>query len=277
MVKIEKLKTIQKRPINVLVYGNPGVGKTTFGATAPRPLFVDLERGAIGKSLEQYDLSVVQVDKISQLGEVYLMAKKGELADFDTIVIDSISEVMKQLQEEYAKTDPKDPNSKKITQNDWGKIISRAENIVRQFVNLPTHHVIFIAKEAEVSTDDETYIRPSVSGKKFPSDLSGYMDIVGRLVSWQVGKSETKRALIVHPDEKFYAKDRFGVLPRNVEPDFTKLYSLVCEGMGWEAGEPKATPDKSVKSKEEPNPYNEVLMPKVDDDEEIPFDAPQED
>jgi hypothetical protein len=38
----------QRKPITACVYGVPGVGKTTFGASAPNPLVCCLERGADG-------------------------------------------------------------------------------------------------------------------------------------------------------------------------------------------------------------------------------------
>lgn len=36
----------QRKPITACIYGVPGVGKTTFGASAPNPLIACLERGA---------------------------------------------------------------------------------------------------------------------------------------------------------------------------------------------------------------------------------------
>lgn len=36
----------QRKPLTVCIYGVPGVGKTTFGASAPNPLVACLERGA---------------------------------------------------------------------------------------------------------------------------------------------------------------------------------------------------------------------------------------
>ncbi len=47
MTLLDRVQTgRQRRPLQVCIYGVPGVGKTTFGASAPNPLIYCLERGA---------------------------------------------------------------------------------------------------------------------------------------------------------------------------------------------------------------------------------------
>ncbi len=38
-------KNAQMKPPRVLLYGPAGIGKTTFGASAPRPIFLPIEDG----------------------------------------------------------------------------------------------------------------------------------------------------------------------------------------------------------------------------------------
>jgi len=72
-------------PLLVLIYGNSGVGKSTFGASAPNPVFVGSERGT-------NNLDVSRAPTPKNFGEV--MQLLNELAndqhDYKTVVLDSL-------------------------------------------------------------------------------------------------------------------------------------------------------------------------------------------
>ncbi len=76
---------IVKKATRVVIFGDPKVGKTTWAASAPKPLFLDLERGS-----EEMNVSrVTNIDSWSNLMWVLrdLIARpKG----FKTIVLDTI-------------------------------------------------------------------------------------------------------------------------------------------------------------------------------------------
>lgn len=75
-----------KRPRRLLVYGTPGVGKTTFAANAPGALFIPVEEGTD-------DLDVARLEQPSSLDEFKerLREVAKEEHDFKTLVIDSTS------------------------------------------------------------------------------------------------------------------------------------------------------------------------------------------
>jgi hypothetical protein len=67
------------------VYGQPGVGKTTFGASAPRPIFLGAERGTEHLNVARFPVPETWLechDAITTLGK--------EKHDFDTLVFDSL-------------------------------------------------------------------------------------------------------------------------------------------------------------------------------------------
>lgn len=82
--KVTKGK-IADSPHVVLIYGPPGVGKSSFGAAAPRPIFMDIEDGT-------EELNVERLPKPKTFGEV--IAQINELTtqthDYRTLVIDSL-------------------------------------------------------------------------------------------------------------------------------------------------------------------------------------------
>jgi hypothetical protein len=76
---------VQPAPRRVLVYGTHGVGKSTFGSMAERPVFIQTEDGLGGIDCERLPLAGHYGDVLSALGELYT-----EPHDYRTIVIDSL-------------------------------------------------------------------------------------------------------------------------------------------------------------------------------------------
>jgi len=75
---------VATRPIRALVYGVEGVGKSTFAAAAPDPLFLDAEQGTLG--LDVARLSVVTwADFLRVLKEL-----KSAQHNYRTIVLDTL-------------------------------------------------------------------------------------------------------------------------------------------------------------------------------------------
>lgn len=76
----------QKMPRRTLVYGNPGVGKSTFAAGATKPLFIPVEDGID-------DLNVDRVGKIQSYDELIQVLRDvaTDEHDYQTLVVDSLS------------------------------------------------------------------------------------------------------------------------------------------------------------------------------------------
>lgn len=75
----------QERPLRVIVYGVEGVGKTTFGAEAPRPIFLCAEDGTSHLDVARFPSPRSWTETIEAVREL-LRAEH----DFKTLVIDSL-------------------------------------------------------------------------------------------------------------------------------------------------------------------------------------------
>jgi hypothetical protein len=81
--KMISTDTAMQPPV-IVVYGTPGIGKTTFATSAPEPLVIDLEGGA-----KYFDVPKAHPDNHKQLIEL-LDALIKEDHQFKTIVLDSL-------------------------------------------------------------------------------------------------------------------------------------------------------------------------------------------
>ena len=73
-----------KKPPRALVYGTPGVGKSTLAAAAPSPIFIQTEDGLDEINCQRFPMAESYEDVVAQLREL-----ATEQHDFETVVIDS--------------------------------------------------------------------------------------------------------------------------------------------------------------------------------------------
>ena len=76
------IKGKRQSPWYAILYGAPGVGKTTLASLAPDPVFLDLERGT-----DLLDVSRVTLDDTTLSGALNHLIE----AEFSTLVIDSLT------------------------------------------------------------------------------------------------------------------------------------------------------------------------------------------
>lgn len=83
------LSTIQRGraqlPRRVLLYGVHGVGKSTFGAMAEKPIFIQTEEGINDLEVDRFPLATRYGDVLNALSALYT-----EEHDYQTVVIDSL-------------------------------------------------------------------------------------------------------------------------------------------------------------------------------------------
>ncbi len=224
--------------INMLVYGNPGAGKTVLAGSADdvpemRPvLFIDIEGGTFSLRERNPEIDVVRVQNWRDMAKVYTELYNGEHG-YRTVVLDSLTEIqkfsmydiMRQLLKDHPDRDPEVPGMR-----EWGKNIEQIRRLVRGFRDLPVN-TIFTALAAS-DKDNKTGMvvtRPSLSGK-LAMEVGGFVDIVGYLYT-KVVDDGIRRLLLTLGTERQVAKDRSDKLPPIVEdPSMTDLHKHIFGG-----------------------------------------------
>ncbi|MBQ7600638.1 MAG: ATP-binding protein, partial [Lachnospiraceae bacterium] len=74
----------ENRPPRIMIYGSEGVGKSTFAASAPNPVFIQTEDGLGELDCRKFPLAHSLAEVLAQL-----TALRDEQHDVQTVVVDS--------------------------------------------------------------------------------------------------------------------------------------------------------------------------------------------
>lgn len=237
-------------PVIMLVYGNSGVGKTTFCSTAPKPLMADCEGGSKYFGLRSISMDVAHIEKWSDMKDFYDAAKSG---GYETIIIDPIGELMGKLKRFMVAQ-----GDRKLIQSDgspsmagWGWLKQTMRDYLRMCRD-SNLNVLIVAHVDEQKDEDRMVKRPLLETKVWV-EMVNMVDVVGYMAVIGVGE-ESKRVIFVDPtSDAFIAKDRTGQLGKIIEPDFTKIIAA-CQGTekySWSSEAAKAKGKATPVVKEE--------------------------
>ncbi len=181
-----------------LIYAPPGYGKTTLGASAPKPLLLDFD-GGIHRLNPEHTPDVVQITSWKDIAE--LMTLKDQLKEYQTLIIDTAGKMVEFMGNYVMETDPS-KRKKDGTLGLQGYGVRKA--IFKQFLFDSKQmglNVLFIAHSIEEKDGDTTVIRPEVGGSS-GNDLYKEMDFIGFLSA-----NGNERTLYFEVNEKFYTKN----------------------------------------------------------------------
>lgn len=202
---------IPSRPLFLVVYGNPGTGKTTLSFTAPGPvLHVDFDKG-LDRAYQGQRPDSFSVSQYGPFHEFVMSNKFTDLiADegYKSIVIDTVGTLLDDYMTSYLiKKNPKLGNSTGgLTLQGWGALSSLFNELKARLQSLGIHIVaICHAKE-----EDENRVKLAVRGGSTDilhrtADMIGYQYNRGaeRVIDFRATGDHIGKTVLDSPEEYY--------------------------------------------------------------------------
>lgn len=191
ILKEESPITVKK--INILIYGQPGIGKTSLAFTTNNPILLDTDKGA-HRATNKKDIIIIQswADINSNI-KMFTEAIKP----YNTVIIDTVDKLL-----QYMMTDIK-LNNPRI--KDGRMLYGQLKDTFSQFfaiINNMDKDVILLAHEVEKENNNgDTVIRPQVTGSTLGL-LIQETDLMGRMFM-----RNNQRVIDFVPSSEQLAKD----------------------------------------------------------------------
>jgi len=216
--------------IRMLVYGDPGVGKTVLIGTSPRGLILDADKGSESAAAHGSKASKWNVSTWDELEQVQEYLRHEGHEEFDWVWLDSISLFQEMgLDQIMAELVEAKPHRKVYLpdKGEYGQNMNRLGLWVRSMKAVPVHFGITAHTLRSEDDDGRVLYLPAVQGKNMPDKISAHMGIVGYMYAKR--KDGTiHRYLRTTKDAKHYAKDRYAAINGVMEaPTVPKIMEAV--------------------------------------------------
>lgn len=185
----------------VLIAGYPGIGKTTLGLSAPKPLLIDVDFG-INRTMASVRKDYIQPKSYEEL----LNDLKGDLSDYETIVIDTGGKLLELMKAYVIKNDIK--NAKKdgtLSLQGYGAVGREFTRFMNYIYFELRKHCVIIFHAVEEKQEEETKLRILVEGSTKNTvwqnvELGGFIEMRG-----------DKKVIGFNNCERYFAKSSFGI------------------------------------------------------------------
>lgn len=262
IVKPENL-TFSDKKVRILIAGFPGIGKTTLALSAPKPLYIDVDLSAerINREVLNLAAGVAQPRDYKELrqdlgigcNETELQAVRKNLADFQTIVVDTGGKLLT-IMGQYGKSiEPKyGQRDGSLSLKGYGWLGKEFQRFLDHIIYQLDKHIVIVFHTVEEKDGDDTKLRIKAEGSSKNSvwevmDLGGFMEMRGN-----------QRTIGFSNCERYFAKGTRGIhgvypvpeltpgMPNDFLSKLFQEYNAVSAREAEKAAEDKAAYDDAM-------------------------------
>lgn len=211
---IRKNDVTPERPVIIVLYGQPGCGKTSCATTANNPILIDTDRG--------YDRAVQRIDTLEARNWQDIDNEVETIKSYKTVIIDTA----KAMLDDYLSTYAVEQNYKLKT-NTLKRFGQMADDF-KMFVNTLRNggsDIIFICHDKETAEGELIKHSPDCTGQS--------KDLLLRIAD-QVGyisKVNGKRTITFEPSDNFIGKNVAQINPTIIPESTDTEFSGFMDGI----------------------------------------------
>lgn len=189
-----------------LVFGQPGIGKSTLGYSMQDVLALDFDLGA-HRAANRRD--TLQIPTWAVMAE--LMEDSKALEPYKALAVDTVGRCLDVMTVDIIQNSPKLARDGNLTQQGWGQLKSRFRTWVNQ-VRAMGKDMLLLSHDKEDKDGDNRIVRPDITGGSYgevlkSADFVGYLQMVGK-----------ERVIDFNPTERWVGKNPASWPPFRVPP-----------------------------------------------------------
>lgn len=205
MIKQPNELTFSDKKFSMILYGSPGIGKTTLALSAPSPVLIDFDRGISRVKSYHRRLTIV----CSTYDEVLEDIKSPEIKDCETIIIDTGGSFVTFLQAWAMRINPSvncQKDGKTISIKGFGAVkqeFLRFTSYVRDVLNKNVIYVFHSDETKDKDGNPQQRLLCEGAAKNIvwqPCDFGGYVQMIGK-----------DRVVSFTPTQEYFAKGCYGI------------------------------------------------------------------
>ena len=226
-IKNAKNLTASDVKLSAAVYGKSGTGKTTFGASFPKPFFLDIDGGLLsvrGQDVSYVDLTPGRGVTWPNILDAIAESKKD---DYESIIVDSLTGLADLCMESVLQLNRR--SGQKPNFDDWAAYANKTKDFLVRLL-ASGKNVLLICHEAPDKDEltGHVWMLPAIQGQ-MKSRISNYFDEFYHAEVEQTHGKPANYRLLARPSSIYTAKSR--LLPRDTEssylvPSFQSLINL---------------------------------------------------
>jgi hypothetical protein len=234
--QLQPLGSLAKRyGVKAVLYGKPGTGKTPMIATAPRPVILMTEPGALSvrNVMNVPAWEAYTPERIEEFFEWWF--KSAEAKNFDTLGMDSGSQIAETILKQELK---KQKDGRKA----YGEMSRRCMEWFDQLFFMPNKHIMMICKQMMVETgksiskQDGAFVveliyqaQPYFPGKELNILVPHRYDAILNVDYVNVPGVGKTAAIRTKETNEYLARDRSGNLAEIEPPNITQLIAKAMQ------------------------------------------------
>ena len=211
--------------LKIALFGESGAGKTFQIASLDNPIIISAEKGLLTLQMLGVDAPYIEVKSYGDLCDAYTWITDEEnIGSWNTLVIDSVSEVAEVVLADYKKTN-KDPRKA------YSDMMDAVMDAIRGFMNIENKDMVFIFKAGRIADADtgRTTYSPYTPSDKFAAKMPYLFDEVLAIRTTKDAEGNLQRYIQTVNDGNWNCKDRSGILGAYEEADLGKLINRIKE------------------------------------------------
>lgn len=211
MIQKPENMTFTDKRFSMIIYGAPGVGKTTLALSAPDPVLLDFDRGISRvRAAHRKDTSVCATHE-----EVLQDLNSPEMKNYQTVIIDTGGSFINFLQDWAMRSNPALNKQKNgaISLKGFGAVKSEFVRFTGHLKDVMNKNVIYVFHSVENTDKDgnaQQRLMCEGAAKNIvwtPCDFGGYVQMIGN-----------DRVICFTPEQEFFAKGCHGISGRRRIP-----------------------------------------------------------